>query len=218
MALILRPPTSRESLTDNLAHLGRTRKAVALATGVFLLVGLVVGCVVLTGVLDAAFNLPPLLRALALIGTLVLAGLVWIRKIAPAFALRTNALAVALELEGKFPILNDALASAVSFLDEPDGEGRGVSNRLQAAAVRSARRLADRHEFGRMIPAGACWRAVWACAIVVAAAVPLILVNGDRAATALVRFADPFGCPSVADQDACRAAFPGRVPRSRSQG
>src|SRR5262245_61710461 len=145
MALILRPPTSRESLTDNLAHLGRTRKAVALATGAFLLAGLVIGCVILTGVLDAAFNLPPLLRGLALTWTFIVAGVVWIRKGSPALALRTKALAVALELEGRFPILNDALASAVSFLDQPDGEGRGVSNRLQAAAVRSARRLADRH-------------------------------------------------------------------------
>ncbi len=102
-------------------------------------------------------------------------------------------MSVALELEEKYPTLNDALASAVSFLDGPDAEERGVSNRLQAAAVRSARRLADRYEFGQMVPSGACWRAVWACGLAIAVTVPLILVNSERAATALARFADPFG-------------------------
>lgn len=217
MALVLRPPSSRESLTDNLAHLGRTRKSVAIATGLFLLLGVVLGCVVLAGLFDAAFHLPPLIRALALVATLTLAGIIWLRKVSPALALRTDALSVALELEGRFPILNDALASAVSFLDAPDAEERGVSNRLQAAAVRSARRLADRHEFGRMIPAGACWRAAWVAAIVVAASVPIILVNSGRATTALVRFADPFGAhpwpTKTRIEILAPAEFPVRFPK-----
>lgn len=217
MALVLRPPTSRESLTDNLAHLGRTRKAVAVATGLFLFFGVVLGSIVLACLIDAAFHLPPLIRALALVGTITLAGIIWIRRVSPALALRTDALAVALELEGKFPILNDALASAVSFLDAPDAEERGVSNRLQAAAVRSARRLADRHEFGRMIPSGACWRAAWACAIIIGASVPLILVNSNRAAIALVRLADPFGVhpwPTKTQIELLAPAeFPVRIPK-----
>jgi hypothetical protein len=216
MALVLRPPTSRESLTDNLAHLGRTRKSVALATGLFLLVGLCTGVVVLAGLLDAAFHLPPLLRALALVATLVLGGIVWLRNVSPALALKTDALAVALELEEKYPALNDALASAVSFLDDPEADRRGVSNRLQAAAVRSARRLAERHEFGRMIPSGACWRAAWACILIVAASAPLILVDANRAAIALVRFADPFGAHPWPTKTRIEllspAEFPARIP------
>ena len=97
------------------------------------LLGLVLGCVVLAGFLDAAFHLPPLIRALALVGTLTLGGIVWLRKVAPRLALRTDALSVALELEGKYPILNDALASAVSFLDDPDG---GESRRVEPPASR----------------------------------------------------------------------------------
>ena len=193
MALILRPPTSRESLTDDLADLGRTRKTRRGRDGLFLFLGLVLGCIVLAGFLDAAFHLA---AAYPGAGTRRHLGPRRNRLAAqgfPALALRTDALSVALELEGKYPILNDALASAVSFLDDPDAESRGVSNRLQAAAVRSARRLADRHEFGRLVPSAACWRAAWACAIVAGVAVPLILVNSSRAGIALVRFADPFG-------------------------
>jgi hypothetical protein len=193
MALILRPPGSRESLTDALADLGRTRKTVAVAAGLFSLVAVVLGCAAFACILDAGFHLPPLARAFALVVTLALGGVIWFRGVSRALGLRTDPLSVALELEERYPVLNDALASAVSFLDGPDAEARGVSNRLEAAAVRSAQRLADRHEFGRLVPSGACWRAVWACGLVFAVTVPLILVDSGRAATALVRFADPFG-------------------------
>src|SRR5262245_40954497 len=193
MALVLRPPGSRESLPDQLADLGRTRKVVAVAAGLLALVAVVLGCVALACVLDAAFHLPPLARALALVVTLTLGGVLWVRGVARALALRTDALSVALELEEKYPVLNDAVASAVSFLGSPDAEERGVSDRLEAAAVRSARRLADRHEFGRLVPSGACWRAAWACGLALAVALPLALVNPGRAWTALVRLADPFG-------------------------
>jgi hypothetical protein len=44
MAFVLRPPGSRESLTDNLADLGRFRKRVAVTRGLFAFVGVVVGC------------------------------------------------------------------------------------------------------------------------------------------------------------------------------
>jgi hypothetical protein len=193
MALVLRPPGSRESLTDDLAYLGRMRKRVAIAAGLFALLAVVIGCITLAGILDAAFHLPPLARALALTISLALSGVVWFRGVTRALILRTDSLSIALELEEKYPALNDALASAVSFLDGPEPEARGISNRLQAAAVRSARRLADRYEFRRMVPSGACWRAAWAFGLAVAVAVPLVLVNRDRAATALVRLADPFG-------------------------
>ena len=193
MALVLRPPGSRESLTDDLAHLGRTRKLVAVAAGSFALVAVVLVCVTLAGVLDVAFHLPPLARALALAITLSLGGIIWFRGVARALALRTDSLSIAVELEEKYPVLNDALASAISFLDDRDAEERGVSNRLQAAAIRSAHRLADRYEFRRMVPTGACWRTAWAFGLAVAVAVPLILVNRERAATAFVRLTDPFG-------------------------
>ena len=143
-------------------------------------------------VLDAAFHCRRSRGHFALAATLTLGGVFWFRG-PPALAFRTDPLSVALELEEKYPALNDALASAVSFLDGPDAEERGVSHRLEAAAVRSARRLADRYEFGHLVPSGACWRAVWACGLVIAITIPLILVNSGRSATALARFADPFG-------------------------
>src|SRR5262245_23313725 len=220
MALVLRPPGSRESLPGQLADLGRTRKVVAVAAGLFALSAVILGCVAVACVLDAAFHLPPLVRALALVVTLTLGGVIWVRGVSHALSLRTDALSVALELEEKHPALNDALASAVSFLGGPGAAERGVSDRLEAAAVRSARRLADRHELGRLVLAGACWRAAWACGLVIAVALPLALVNTGRATTSLVRFADPFGAhpwPSKTRIEILAPQyFPVRMPRGEA--
>ncbi|HVL11592.1 MAG TPA: hypothetical protein VM529_03455 [Gemmata sp.] len=192
MAFLLRPPDLREQLTETLSDLGRFRKRVEVATGFFRFVAVLVGGAALACVLDSLFHLPPLARAFALVGTLALAGMVWLGGVARAAALRTDALAVALELEEKYPKLNDSLASAVEFLEAGDAESRGLSNRLQDAAVRHARRMADRHDIDTLARVGRCWRAGWVCGLVVAVAVPLVLVNPARATRALTRLADPF--------------------------
>src|SRR5262245_5053570 len=105
MPLVLRPPGSRPALPDHLTTLGRTRKRVAVVAGLFALVGVAIGATLLACVLDAAFHLPPLARGLALAATLAAAGVVWLRGTAAAFRLPTDPLAVALELEDRFPKL-----------------------------------------------------------------------------------------------------------------
>src|SRR5436190_17808825 len=107
MALVLRPPSSRESVPDTLADLGRFRKRVALAAGLFTFVFAVVGLAALACALDSWFHFPPLARALALALVLTVGGVVWLRGVARALALRTDSLSVALELEEKYPNLND---------------------------------------------------------------------------------------------------------------
>src|SRR4051812_2082696 len=118
MPIILRPPGERESLPDRLAVLGRTRRRVAVAAGLFAVVALVVGAAVVVGALDAWLGLPPLARGFALAATVTAAGVVWLRMVSAPLRLRTHPLAVALELEDRYPELNDSLASAVSFLED----------------------------------------------------------------------------------------------------
>jgi DNA repair exonuclease SbcCD ATPase subunit len=193
MALVLRPPSVGDALSDKLRDLGTTRKRVAIATGVFVWLAVGLGLVTLACVLDVWLHLSGLARALALVTILITGGVLWLRGITRPLAVRTDPLAVALELEDKHPTLNDALASAVSFLERDDAEERGISNRLESAAVKTALRLADRHEFEQIIPMAAFWRAGWALAILLAAIIPLILLDTSRAATAVVRLLDPFG-------------------------
>ncbi|MFM8271836.1 MAG: hypothetical protein ACKODX_05820, partial [Gemmata sp.] len=224
MALLLRPPDERRTLPDRLAELGRARKYTALAAGAFALVGTVVGVAALACALYAALHLPPLTRAFSLVALLAAGGVVWARGAGRARGYRTDALSVALELEERFPALNDSLASAVSFLgagpsaaDPRPPKPTGVSNRLAASAVRAAERRAGRLPLDYPVPTGRCWRNAWLCLAVLACAAPLGLFNGGRAATALVRLADPFGAhpwpTKTRVEFLAPKEFPARIPK-----
>lgn len=227
MALVLRPPTEQESLPDQLGALGRARKRVAVAAGAFALVATVVGVVTAAGFLDAAVHLGPLARALALVVLLAAAGVVWYRGVARALRHRTDALSLAMELEDQFPALNDALASAVSFLGTTEEAAstdlrpprpKGVSNRMTATAVRAAERKAGRLPLDSIVPTGRCWRAFWLCAVACAVAAPLALWNPARAATALVRLADPFGKHPWPTKTQIAVLAPERFPARVAKG
>ena len=98
MPIVLKPPSERErtALPEQLAALGRSRRRVSLAAGIFSFVGLTVAAVLLAGFLDAWLHLNALARAFALAGILALAGGIFFRRIRPAFQLPTSPLAVAL--------------------------------------------------------------------------------------------------------------------------
>jgi hypothetical protein len=217
MALILSPPGNQEALPDKLADLGRTRKLTVLATGLFTWIAAIAGIIVLACGLDAAVHLAPLARGFALVSLLTVGGLLAIRGLFWPLSLRTDALSVALELEERYPAFNDALASAVTFLAMGDAE-LGVSNRLQRVVVRSAQRLVERQPFDRLIPSGACWRAGWLCAIVLAALIPLVLVNIERAGTALVRLVDPFGTHPWPTKTRIEILVPEKLPTRMPKG
>ena len=229
MALLLRPPEERESLPVRLADLGRARKRVALAAGAFGFVGTVVGIATVSGLLDAAVHLSPFVRTLALVALLAAGGVAWARGIGRARRYRADALAVALELEDQFPSLNDALASAVSFLgtgddgdaaDDLPPKRTGVSNRLTASAVRVAERRAGRLPLDHLVPTGRCWWNGWLCGAAVAVAVPLALFDTDRAATAVARLADPFGThpwpTKTRIEFLAPKEFPARIPKGEA--
>ncbi|WP_171473694.1 hypothetical protein [Frigoriglobus tundricola] len=225
MALVLRPPTERVSLTDQLAEIGRARKRVEAASGVLAFAATAAGLTAAVGVLDAAVHLGAAARALALVAILTAAGAIWLRGVVRPMRYRTDALAIALELENRFPALNDALASAVSFLGSGDADDdrprarSGVSGRLTASAVRVAERKVSRLPLDRLVPTWQCWRAAWACVIVTGAVAPLVLWNTARAGTALVRLADPFGAhpwPTKTRVEVLAPAFPARMSKGEA--
>src|SRR5688572_180348 len=151
MAFVLSPPNhpSRAgtvALPVRLAALGRARRRAAAGAAGFALVGVVAAGLAVVGAADAHWHLPPLARGAALVAALAACG-VLARRLLAAVRLRADPLAVALELERRFPPLNDSLASAVTFLEEEEDDDRGVSRRLRHAAVRRAERLSERYEF-----------------------------------------------------------------------
>lgn len=227
MALVLKPPTESEPLTTKLGEIGRARKRVAVLSGLLLFVAAVVGIATAAGTADAALHLAPLPRALALVALLAAGCVVWARAVARPLGLRTDPLSIALELENRFPNLNDSLATAVEFLgpDAGDDDGPpkappGVSNRMVAHAVRLAERKAGRLPLDELVPTGPCWRNAWLCAGALALFVPLVLWNPGRAALAAARLADPFGAhpwPTKTRVELLAPkAFPARVGRGEA--
>ncbi len=194
MPLVLRPPTDdRIPLPTRLASLGQSRRWVSVAAAGLSLVAAVIGCGLVVCGLDAWLHLPPLVRAVGLVTTLVAGGCAGLRVVT-ALRLPADPMSVALELENRFPRLNDALASSVAFLaDRSESDDRGVSRRLRGAAVRRAERLAERLDFSELVPTGRCWRAFWLAMTAFAVAIPLAVWDRPRTATALTRFGDPFG-------------------------
>jgi hypothetical protein len=221
MPIILRPPGERAALPDHLGVLGRSRRRVATATGVFALIGVVLAGAILSGTLDAWLGLAPLVRAGMLVGTLAAAGTIGVAWIVRPLRLPTDPLSVALDLETRHPRLNDSLGSAVSFLDDNGGaDDHGVSRRLRDAAVRKAERLAERYDFERIVPSGRYWAAFWAFTAAVCAAVPLGVWDTGSTLTALTRLADPFGYhpwPSKTKIDILSPeSLPARLPKGEA--
>src|SRR5205823_9351412 len=91
-----------------------------------------------------------LLRAVFLVATLALTGGVAYRLLWRPLALRTDDLSLALRVEQQYPVLNDALASTVQFLQQKEGTP-GVSPVLKREAVQRAMRLAQGCDFNKAV-------------------------------------------------------------------
>ena len=219
MALILRPPTNRESLTESLHDLGRARRFVAIATAGLRQLAFVLGAALVFALLDASFHLSPLTRGVGLVGILTLAGVLFVRTLRPALRLRTDSLTIALDLEERFPRLNDALGSAVSFLEREDAPNpSAVSPRMQQAVVKRAHRLAERYNFREIIASGRLWRAFWISAIILFTVASLVLIFPQKAMIAVVRLADPFGSHPWPPRTQIRLVVPEVFPARTALG
>lgn len=190
MPLVLRPPTAdARPLPDRLGQLGRARRRTAVAAGWLRVVAVAVAAVTLSCALDAAVHLPAVVRAALLVGTIAGVGAAFLRWVRRPGKQSVRPLSVALALEERFPRLNDALASAVDFLEaDPTG-----GSRFRKVAVTRAENLTKRYDLDVIVPTGRAWKAFWFAALAVAVAVPLGAINTAKARLAVVRFADPFG-------------------------
>ncbi len=187
-----RQAPSPDALRQRLAALRRRLRLVAACRGTGWLLAATLAAFCAAGLLDWRFHLPPLVRAIFLVGTLVAAGLIVLRSLVRPLAARADDLTLALRVEERFPGFNDALASTVQFL-EPVAPGASDSETLRQAAVRRALGRAQGLDFNRVVDRHGLRPAVLAGAAALAAAVTLAVLAPPLAATALVRLADPFG-------------------------
>jgi len=197
-------------LQSRLVALRRRLRRVILWRGTSLLLIVIVGCAATAGLLDWQVHLPGLVRALLLVGTLSGAGLVAYRSLLTPLSVRDDDLALALRIEEQYPVLNDALASTVQFLQQPS-DARTGSPVLRREAVVRAMRLAQGCDFTQVVNARGLRLASVAALTLLAAAAVLFVWAPAWAWTALLRLGDPFGEHDWPRQTQIALVFPERV-------
>jgi hypothetical protein len=162
--------------------------------GLCALASLVVGAAVLVGLADWFLELPSLIRALALVGVLAAGGVIVYRMLLSPLASRCDDLSLALQIEDRFPELNDALASTVQFLQEPEGQTpAGGSASLRKAAITRTLALTENCDFAKILDRRGLLWITGAALVAVLAAGHFVYHHRQFAETAFWRLADPFG-------------------------
>ncbi|MBY0232595.1 MAG: hypothetical protein K2W96_25220, partial [Gemmataceae bacterium] len=176
------------------ARLGALRarmRFVAAWRGAAWLSVVLLGSLLVGGLVDWLVPLYALARALILVGALAVAGVVAWRCLIEPLSQPTDDLSLALRIEERHPMLNDALASTVQFLDQdkiPDGESEG----MRREAVRRAMGRAAGLDFNRIVDSRGVKRATVAGGIMGGIALLLVLVAPTYASTAFWRLAAPY--------------------------
>ena len=187
-------------LQSRLSALRRRLRFVVTMRGTCFAAAALLACLLLGGLFDfllferADVETLPLVRAVSLVGTLTITFVIAYRLLIQPLSSRTDDLSLALRVEDQYPILNDALASTVQFLEQHSAEEpSGTSASLRKEAVQRALRLAQGCDFAKAVNPRGLGLAVLTLALVLAAVAPLMFMAQARAWTAVQRFADPFG-------------------------
>jgi hypothetical protein len=191
----------RNPLRRRLAALRRRLRLVITVRAVGWLVAVLLLAALGGGLLDWAWRLPPLVRAVVLVSAISGAGVVAFRSLLRPLFTRMDDLTLALRIEERYPSLNDSLASTVQFMEQAEKrerteEGRSpmpVSPAMRLEAVRRALHKAQGCDFNRVIDMRGL-RAAGASGLASAlAAGVLLFLFPVLALTALARLTDPFG-------------------------
>ena len=175
-----------------LASLRRRMILVNFWRGSCTLFAVIVGILLVEGLTDWKLHLPAPLRGLFLVGTLVALGTVFVRYLYVPLTKHLDDLSLALRIEEVYPELNDNLASAVQFLDEPE-ENLPGSKIMRKHAIEHALKRADHCDFGNIIDRRGVLLRPAAALLVGLLAAHFLYHDWAFTCKALVRLADPFG-------------------------
>ncbi len=142
--------TEEQSLLSQLRSLRRTVRALFALDGLGRLLAAVPPAVLAAIVLDYLIKFPALIRFGLLAGVLSLLIVVAVRHLWRPLRTRISVQDVALELEGRFPELDDRLASTVNFIESPRGRA-GESAELRQAVVADTLRATAGTPFTRAL-------------------------------------------------------------------
>lgn len=214
----LSPQMDPKRLIARLAGLRFRLRLAAVVLGVSAVTAILVGGTAAAGLLDWRFGLPPLVRAMALVGILGAAGFALLRILVAPLRQPIDNLRLALQLEEKNPHLNDILASAVEFLERPDPEEERSSQVLRKITIRHAVRQSNACSFGELVNVRGLLWSTTAVIVAIGLAVPPILMAPAKAATALRRLAFPFGAVQWPPQTELQIVAPDKWPHRLALG
>jgi hypothetical protein len=219
MPLTLPPPlpTREDGLTRRLDEIrSRLRRVVILRAGSWLVV---LSLVFLGGlaVLDQRYQLPGLVRALALVAYLVGLPVLVRRWIVRPLAGSGDQQTIALRVERAYPEFNDSLVSAVEFLGRGHDD-RTTSTAFRKLAIRRAARKAERYELDRAVESRGLKRSVFAAVVALVAAGWLAYSAPAAVRASLERIALPFGGSAAATQTKIEILAPQPLPHRMARG
>lgn len=180
-------------LQQRLTALRRRLRFVATFRGLCVVLGVLLFAAILMGVLDWRVHLPGAIRAVVLAGTLGGAGFLAYHFLVRPLNEPADDLALALRIESHFPELNDALASAVQFLESNPTEADAVAPTLRREAVRRALAQVEDRDFQHVVDergVRSAWLGLLAASCLLLA---FLIWQPALAAAAFIRLADPFG-------------------------
>src|SRR5262245_19493064 len=177
------------ALRGRLAALRRRMRVTTALRGAAWLLLMTAGLLYLAVSLDVVRRIGALPRAAFLVALLGgAAGLVYGLLVRP-LRKPVDDLTLALHVEDRYPDLNDALASAVQFLQQPAAEGGA----MRREAVRRALAAAQRCDFNRLVRRRDLFALVPVALLVAGLVGWQFARGGEPVRHALLRLADPFG-------------------------
>ncbi len=187
-----RPVLDGAMLWQRLASLRRRMRLVATVRGAGFLLTVLLATAAVAGLIDWRWHLPPLVRAVVLVGTLAGGIFVAYRYLFRPLSAPSDDLSLALRIEEAYPALNDALASTVQFL-ERGTRADSSSAALEHEAVKRALANAAGCDFGKVVnKRGLLWAGM-SGGVSTTLATTLILLAPALSLTSLLRLANPFG-------------------------
>src|ERR1051326_8599185 len=165
MPTVAEPEVRKNPLHRQLAAVRAPLRTITLVRGVSFAVAVFLLVVVSTCAADAFVHLPAAIRAVMLGFALSAAGTLAYVLILRPLSQPSDDLSLALRIEEHYPALNDALASAVQFLEHKRHAGVESSS-MRLEATRRTFALIKHCDFGRIIRSeerrvGKEWRSRW---------------------------------------------------------
>jgi hypothetical protein len=193
MATMLAEPDVRKNpLRTRLAAVRFRLRSVTLIRGLSCAIALLLAIAVVACSLDCWIHLPAVVRAFFLVAALAGSGVVVHALVLRPLLLRNDDFSLALRIEHRYPILNDALASTVQFLDQ-SGRSSGESSSMRLEATRRTFALIKHCDFNTIVDSRGIRSSVGLASVFLLIAAGLAAWKPAQAATSLARLAYPFG-------------------------